>query len=64
MEQLKPCPFCGEYARLFPVENEKGEVCSYFVECMNIRECGIHTYTMDSKEKATIIWNRRTNEDL
>ena len=75
MEQLKPCPFCGEPARLF-VAN--GGVC---VKCTGgfEKRCGIQTdwYSDDNYgdgmegwrktrktavERAVIAWNRRTTD--
>jgi Lar family restriction alleviation protein len=52
MEELKPCPFCGDEAEL--------KYCGsnyYEVDC---RGCGGSTGIQNSKEEAVALWNTRT----
>lgn len=52
---LKPCPFCGSFARL------TGKWCKrYWVKCA-YDKCNASVYA-DTEEKAIEYWNRRVNE--
>lgn len=57
MTELKPCPFCGQTARL---EFHPGSMNMYWVGCTN-PHCNVVVYA-DDKEKAIAQWNRRLTE--
>ena len=53
MNELKPCPFCGnEYINLI---SSVGKA-AYWCKC---EECGVSTSCFDSKVEAIEAWNRR-----
>lgn len=54
-KMLKPCPFCGSFARL------TGKWCKkYWVKCA-YDKCNASVYA-DTEEKAIEYWNRRVGE--
>ena len=54
---LKPCPFCGSKdVDYMEVEEIKGT----FITCFN---CGSTSPVVETKEKATVFWNRRPNDE-
>ena len=55
---LKDCPCCGHRAKLHFLD-DLNKTSGYWIACTNVRECGIHTYTMNNKEEAIKIWNNR-----
>lgn len=65
MEKLKPCPFCGDKAKL---EHWDGAKTYSFVKCQNTKECGvegkrfIENTAYASDELAIEAWNRRAND--
>lgn len=66
MEKLKPCPFCGDKAKL---EHEHVTIKTYsFVKCQNTKECGvegkrfIESPSYASDELAIKAWNRREGD--
>lgn len=61
MSELKPCPFCGEEAKLLDKTNyyETGGYTYYFVRCNN---CGAENGWNMQLEKAIEAWNRRVEE--
>lgn len=61
MEELKPCPFCGDKASLRKTatgRNRSGYV--YYISCGNLN-CPVCVYTCnrDTENEAVEIWNRR-----
>lgn len=61
MEQLKPCPFCGEEAQIF-TDDEMGYLgnAQYLVRCGNCL-CGTGHY--NNPEYAIEAWNKRANNE-
>ena len=59
MAELKPCPFCGDNARV-----ETTCICYFIVHCTN-EKCEIKPCTkiQQSKEIAIKVWNRRADDD-
>jgi len=60
-QRLKPCPFCGNKARLVPQYSEDGfgaqHIFAYIVKCTG---CGAIKKSYDSlKRTALAAWNRR-----
>lgn len=56
-EELKPCPFCGEEARIRVEPCTKGVV--FFAECGN-RFCNVHPKVCAcTPDVAAKIWNHR-----
>jgi len=53
-DELKPCPFCGGWARVYKFERRLCD--SWHVICY---ECGAGTDEMRTKEGALAAWNRR-----
>lgn len=53
-EELKPCPFCGDEARVIECFHEGSEY--YWIEC---KECYGRTTGSLSKDDAIAAWNRR-----
>jgi hypothetical protein len=58
MDELKPCPFCGEAERLQLIDN--GEYGSYIV-CIACSTGG--PFPNETKDGAKKIWNKRPVED-
>lgn len=60
MERLKPCPFCGDAAKITRIQ---GSERPYVAVCQK-EECqasvGVYSYTRAEAAKA---WNRRVNDD-
>lgn len=54
--KLKPCPFCGGKAKIFPTPDDFG----YGVECEN--DCIFFFGQFDTRERAIEAWNRRACE--
>lgn len=59
MEELKPCPFCGKKAKIYP-ENVQLWSSNVWVACI----CGVSLVQPDSEtewnmDKAIETWNRR-----
>ncbi len=57
MDELKPCPFCGETESL--IIDDEWTIPAFAIECC---ECGASTITFDTKEEAIEAWNRRACE--
>ncbi len=59
MDELKPCPFCGEEARL-DISEEKSCETTYDIDCYG-KGCfrPINNFPFESKEQAIKAWNRR-----
>jgi hypothetical protein len=63
MQNLKPCPFCGEVSMTFNgFDNQwyvyhKGEQCAIF------EPIGIDGYFCKTEEEAVDAWNRRANDE-
>lgn len=53
-EQLKPCPFCGEYANLLKGSSFSNDY--WFVECAR---CLARTREVNSPDDAIRLWNKR-----
>lgn len=51
---LKPCPFCGDFAR---VRHASGR---WWVICVG---CQAGTFDFDSPDLAIAAWNRRTDKE-
>ena len=60
--ELKPCPFCGGWAKLTRMEETHVSHESYFVVCNG---CPAQTSAWGRwlKDEAIEIWNRRPSED-
>ena len=57
MSELKPCPFCGEPARIRSEACTEGVI--FYAECGN-RLCSVHPWVSATTPKvAAEIWNRR-----
>ena len=61
MDELKPCPFCGEYLPQFvfsynPYTMKREENC--YLQCVF---CGCRTKVCDNRFLAIEAWNRRMN---
>lgn len=56
MTELKPCPFCGETAKVLCIGKKY-----YFVTCVNIF-CPSSTEGVSTKQEAIDQWNRRVKE--
>ena len=79
MRELKPCPFCGEYAITFQIpDNTPEEIamhprwlwnnpCKWVVGCKNNPECmgnfNHMTMLFLTEESAIKAWNRRAKDD-
>ena len=64
MNELKPCPFCGESS----VHIEKHVAYTttgylYLVRCSNIPFCGIRQTGFFTEEEAVEAWNRRADNE-
>lgn len=62
-EELKPCPFCGEKAKLSRhIEGGgiRSRVFTHFVSCVN-KECPVFVKTQRyvNKKNAVFVWNNR-----
>lgn len=55
MEELKPCPFCGENIYFSIIENKPTK--EYWVFCCNCETCGPIKIT---KKEAISAWNKRS----
>lgn len=58
MENLKPCPFCGEKAQV--ISDERSRLA--WVKCQNCDACSKEVYigfAYSANEKAIAAWNRR-----
>lgn len=54
---LKPCPFCDSQARI-----GKGVLTGvFFVQCLNVLDCGCQTRFCKTKEAAVEAWNKRVH---
>lgn len=63
MDELKSCPFCGEYLPQFvfsynPYTMKREEKC--YLQCVF---CGCRTKVCDNRSLAIDAWNRRTNDE-
>lgn len=52
MADLKPCPFCGEKAKIVELRSGNSVVCTN-------THCWVATKYYDTPEKAIAAWNRR-----
>ena len=55
--ELKPCPFCGEKARLHTIHTH-----AYYVQCDNV-SCGIVTWIHTTEEEAVEAWNKMVTDE-
>ena len=61
-DELKPCPFCGSPADIYPIIQQDGTYASaYNVYCTN-EDCGAIIYGDDDAEKVASMWNKRMAE--
>jgi len=75
MDELKPCPFCGEEARTWSkvhvvpvIDQETGayiDADTYYYEQTGCPNCDIWFFIGEDDSEDTTIkkWNRRTGED-
>ena len=62
MQELKPCPFCGEQAQIrIKTDSELNDY--YYIKCEN-NLCYAKSGYCKKEEWAIKRWNRRTNDDL
>lgn len=61
MEDLKPCPFCGNSWPAIGQEREYSTFGTIYVYCTNCRASGP---SMPSKKEAIEAWNRRADDGL
>ena len=59
MEELKPCPFCNNKAKIEGVYDEFYTIKMWKVRCS---ECWVMTYP-DTKEKVINLWNTRKENE-
>lgn len=60
MDELKPCPFCGnKYVCLEERNSLHGDLEGYFIFCIN---CGIETGLYSNADKLIRKWNRRADD--
>lgn len=57
MEELKPCPFCGEIPKIFH-DRHSVECCNGLCDVMP----STWSYTYDTDEDAVEAWNRRASD--
>ena len=63
MAKLKPCPFCGEKAKLVTFNDKKTDDIWYTVRCSNPNCVGFYINPQYSYEGlATDKWNRRAED--
>jgi Lar family restriction alleviation protein len=64
MQDLNPCPFCGEAEEIEVCVN-KEETLTY-VECGNCGTCGplYYSTSKDMEKMAKSAWNRRFGKDM
>ena len=64
MDVLKPCPFCGQQAKLHIRLNVRQRMNMYAVICPNKSCVGHNLYTLFwVKDDAIKAWNRRTSHE-
>lgn len=68
MEQLKPCPFCGEDVKICQIDYEDGFATGLGVRCncgANIIIRGVKLYAFDEPVGISAVdrWNRRADDE-
>ena len=53
-EDLKKCPFCGEYAKVIDASKKL-----WGVKCSDWRDCKVELATFETEEEAIAAWNKR-----